>query len=100
MRSAALTPGVADAGPATMNSARASADGEAAQVGASATRQSPAAVATLRRVDGQPGDAEGVEVAAGGALGHLELGRHLGRRHLPALLEQEEDGDQTVRTHA
>ncbi len=73
--------------------------GEAAQVGASATRQSPAAVAALRRVDGQPGHPEGVEIAAGGALGHLELGRHLGRRHLPALLEQEEDGDQTVRAH-
>ncbi len=73
--------------------------GEAAQVGAPATRQPPAAVAPLHRVDGQPGDTEGVEVAAGGALGHLELGGHLGGRHLPALLEQEEDGDQTVRAH-
>ena len=73
--------------------------GEAAEVGPAAARQPPAPVAALHRVDGKPGDAEGVEVASGGALGHLELGGDLCGRDLTALLQQQEDGDQSVRAH-
>jgi hypothetical protein len=72
---------------------------QAAQVGTAATGKPPATVAALHRVHREAGDAERVEVAAGGSLRDLELGGHLSGRHLLALLEQEEDGDQTVRAH-
>ena len=57
--------------------------GQPAQVGPAAARQPPAAVAALEGVDGHAGHPQGVEVAAGRALGHLQLGCHLGRGHLP-----------------
>src|SRR5581483_1852824 len=36
----------------------------------------------------------------GGALGHLQLGRHFGRGHLALGLEQQQDGHEPVGTHA
>ena len=100
MRSAALTSGVAaDDGPATRNSARGLGRVQPAQIRAGAAHELPAAVATGAGVDRHAGDSERLQVPAGGALGHLELGRDLGRGHLAALLEQQEDGHEAVGTH-
>ncbi len=73
--------------------------GEPAQVGAAAARQLPPAAAALAGVDRQAGHPERLEVAAGRPLRDLELGGHLGRRDLPARLEQQEDGHQPIGAH-
>jgi hypothetical protein len=72
---------------------------EPAQVGPAATGEAPAPAAALLGVDGEAGHAERIEVSPGGALGHLELGRHLGGGHQPPPLEEQEDGDEAVGTH-
>ena len=69
---------------------------EAGEVGAPAAGQPPPAVAALDRVHRDPGHAEGVEVAAGGALGDLQLLGHLGGGDLAALLQEQEDGHQPI----
>ena len=57
------------------------------------------ATSALLGVDGQTGQAERVEVAASGSLGHLELDGHLGRGHLAASLEEQQDGHESIGTH-
>ena len=69
------------------------------QVGAGATQQTPAPSSTLRGVDGHPGHGERVEVSSGGALGDFQFPRDLRRRHLLALLKQEQGGHQPVGSH-
>jgi len=61
--------------------------------------QLPAAVAAPAGVDGQAGQAQGLEVTAGGALGDLQLGRHLGGGDLPPGLKEQENRDETVGPH-
>ena len=73
---------------------------EAAQVGAAPSGEAPATTPAPHAVDRQARHAEGIEVAAGRALGHLQLGGDLGRGHLAPLLEQEEDGHQPIGAHA
>ena len=51
------------------------------------------------RPGSHPGHRQGVEVAARGALGDLQLDGDLRRGHLLALLQQEEDGHQTISSH-
>ena len=70
-----------------------------AEVGAGAADELPAAVAALAGVDGHAGHAERLEVAAGGALRHLELLGDLRRGDLAARLEEHEDGHQPVGAH-
>ena len=101
LRRAAFTWGVADDdGPATRNRARAS----AAVSPLRSVRPPPAScqppLRPWQRVHGQAGHAERFEVAAGRALRHLELGRHLGRGHLATRLEEQENGHEPVGAHA
>lgn len=55
--------------------------------------------ATYRQYTGHPGHGQRVEVAAGGALGELQLQGDLRRCHLLALLQQQEEGHKTVSSH-
>ena len=73
--------------------------GEAAEVGATTTEELPASVAALPGVDRQAGHAQRLEVPTGRALAHLELGGHLGRGHLPARLQEQQDGHQPIGSH-
>ena len=73
--------------------------GQPGQVGAGAAHEAPAAASALHGVHGHPGHGQGVEVAAGGALGDLQLSGDLCCCHLLALLQQEEDGHQPVGSH-
>ena len=81
LRSAALTSGVAvDAGPATRNSARASAALSPLRSVRAPPRRCHPPFRPWLRVDGDPGHAERLEVTTGGALRHLELRRPPRRR--------------------
>ena len=66
--------------------------GEPREVGAGAAQQAPPAASALHGIHGQPGDAQRFEVAAGGALGHLQLQGDLRCSDLLALLQQQENG--------
>ncbi len=72
---------------------------EAGQVGAGSADQRPAAVPSRLGVDRDPGHRQRLQVAAGRLHRHLELLGHLGRRHPPARLEEQEGGDEPVGAH-
>ena len=100
LRSALLSSGVAAAaGPATAKSAFTSASFSPVRSVRAPPKQPPAASPTPLGVDRDPRRRERLEVAAGGALGHLELGRGRRRGEALAALEQEEEGDQPVGAH-
>lgn len=73
--------------------------GQPGQVGAGAAHEAPAAAPALHGVHRHAGHAQGVEVAAGGALGDLQLPGDLRCGHLLAALQQHEDGHQPVSSH-
>ena len=101
LRSAALASGVAvDDGPAIMNSVRASAAGEPAEVGAGAAEQRPPAALARLGVHGDAGDGQGLEVAAGRLDRHLQLVGQLGGRDATLGLEHQQGGHEAVGTHA
>ena len=56
-------------------------------------------MAPLLGVDRQARHAEGLEVAARRPFRDLQLFGDLGRRHLAAGLQEQEDGDETVGPH-
>ena len=100
LRSAAFTAGVDSRGRAGDQEQGAGlTGGQPGQVGAGAAHEAPAAASALHGVHGHAGHAQGVEVAAGGALGDLQLPGDLRCGHLLALLQQEEDGHQPVGSH-
>jgi uncharacterized protein (TIGR03086 family) len=74
--------------------------GQPGEVGASAAQEAPPSPTSLYGVHGHPGHGQRVEVAAGGSLGDFQLLRDLGCRDLLALLQQQEDGNQSVSSHA
>jgi len=73
--------------------------GEAAEVGAAAAEQLPATVAALLGVDRHPRHRQGLEVAPGRALGHLQLLGDLRGGDVPLALQDEEEGHQSICSH-
>ena len=68
-------------------------------LGAGAAHEAPAAGSALHGVHGHPGHHQCFEVPAGGALGDLQLLGDLRRCHLPAPLQQQQDGHEAVDSH-
>ena len=101
LRSAVLASGVtADDGPATRNRVRASSALRPLRSVRAPADQLPAAVAAGLGVHGDAGHAQGLEVAAGGLDGDLQLVGQLGGGDPAAGLEDEEGGDEAIGTHA
>lgn len=74
--------------------------GEAGQVGAGVTDELPTAAATWLHIDRYACRRQCFKVASGGRQRRLQLGRHGRGGHPTARLEQEQQGDEPVSTHA
>ena len=73
--------------------------GQPAEIGPGTPEELPPSVAPLARIHRQTGRPERLEVATCSALGDLQLGRDLSRRHLRAGLQEHEDGDEPICAH-